>query len=110
MINKLSIVIPIYNEDKTVHLILDKLRNIKLSQSIAKEIIRCKDSYTYIQDADLEYDPNEYKILLQPVLDGFAAVVYGSRFIRGNAPTACCFFGIQSEINFSQRYAIGSPI
>ena len=41
--------------------------------------------YLIIQDADLEYDPSEYNWLLKPLLDGRADVVYGSRFIGGNA-------------------------
>lgn len=136
--NKLSIIIPVFNEGNTVHLILDKIKNVTLPQNIQKEIIIVNDcstdntaeaiknyifqnpelkinflehhknlgkgaalhtgiskatgDYTIIQDADLEYDPAEYKVLLQPVLDGFADVVYGSRFMGGNAHRVLFFW------------------
>lgn len=134
---KLSIVIPAYNEERTIHLILDKVRDVKLTGGIEKELIivndcssddtagaiqryqaanpglniqyhahpvnqgkgaalhtgiaRATGEYLIIQDADLEYDPEEYNDLLKPVLSGFADVVYGSRFM-GSKPHRILFF------------------
>ncbi len=124
----LSIVIPVYNEEKTVRRIVEAVQSVTID-SIDKEIVvvndcsadatarildelaaehpnlrayhhevnrgkgaalrtgfeKCTGDWVIIQDADLEYDPAEYRLLLEPILIGKADVVYGSRFLGAGA-------------------------
>ena len=63
-----------------------------------KAIEICTGEIAVIQDADLEYDPEEYINLLRPILKGKADVVYGSRFMGGML-TGYCSSGILLVIN-----------
>jgi len=66
-------------------------KNLGKGAAIHSGIKNATGDYLIIQDADLEYDPSEINKLLKPVLDGYADVVYGSRFI-GGAPHRILFF------------------
>jgi len=65
--------------------------NLGKGAAIARGIKSAKGDIIIIQDADLEYDPENYGLLLKPILRGVADVVYGSRFI-GDGPHRIFFF------------------
>ena len=129
---KLSVIVPVYNEKKTVLEILERIQRTPYEKEIivvddastdgTREILHeidasrrfpsarflyqavnqgkgaalrtgiqeAKGDIVLIQDADLEYDPAEYGVLIQPILSGLADAVYGSRFLSG--PHRVLFF------------------
>jgi glycosyltransferase involved in cell wall biosynthesis len=80
----------IINPELTIQLI-EHEENKGKGAAIKTGIAHATGAFIIIQDADLEYDPNEYNILLQPMIDGHADVVYGSRFMGGK-PHRILFF------------------
>lgn len=121
---KLSVIMPVFNEESTILNIIDKVKKVNIDKQIVivddgstdrtREILeKLKDEnirviyhtknqgkgsairtaipylegeVTIIQDADLEYDPEEYHKLMRPILDRKAKIIYGSRFLQFNKP------------------------
>jgi len=71
--------------------ILMQDKNYGKGAALRKGFSIATGDYIIIQDADFEYDPNEYPILLNPLISGKADVVYGSRFV-GDKPHRVLFF------------------
>lgn len=67
------------------HILINNKENLGKGAAIHKGIEAANGDFIIIQDADLEYDPNDYPKLLQPLLEGKADVVYGSRFLGGDS-------------------------
>lgn len=132
----LSVVIPVYNEEKTLMELVDKVRSVPIkkelvlvddcskdgTRNVLKELeanadadpmnkisvqyheknmgkgaalrtgfAKASGDIVIIQDADLEYDPGEYPRLIQPIIEGKADVVYGSRFL-GDKPHRVLYY------------------
>ena len=126
----LSALVPVFNEEKTIALVLRKLlklpfvreiivvddcstdktvleiskvksskiqlirhhRNRGKTQAIKSALPLLTQPITIIQDADMEYDPDEIQYVIQPILEGRADVVYGSRFMVRKAARVLYFY------------------
>jgi glycosyltransferase involved in cell wall biosynthesis len=118
---KISVVIPVFNEVKTIGEIINRVLNCGFDAEVivvddgsidgTREFLHnfhhdrvkvfyhsknrgkgaalrlgfaaASNQYVFVQDADLEYDPNDYQVMIKPLLDGRADMVYGSRFLGG---------------------------
>lgn len=73
----------IVDPDRGTFKVLFQAKNLGKGAAIRAAIAQASGDIILIQDADLEYDPRDYPALLQPILDGWADVVYGNRFHGG---------------------------
>jgi glycosyltransferase involved in cell wall biosynthesis len=149
--DKISIVVPVYNEAATVAAVIDRLLTIDLpapreiivvndgSKDRTRDILdglprrpeleivhidqnrgkgyavrtgfaKARGTIVAIQDADLELDPAQLARLLQPLLDGTAMVVYGSRFLEGGAGSPFLSYAANRFLTMTTNVLYGSSL